>query len=153
MKILRTICWPLIKIKEWIDPNYWASRVGESSGLYDKARNSKTRQWADSLEGWKWWAWRRRMDKISTCRKFIEIFWVKKIKMRIKILTRSAVSWVAPLWLILLGWEEEEVVSPPCSSSHCLLRHNQTKFSLLRGFLKIFFGRFLLLSCLNYYGI
>ena len=57
MKILWTICWPLIKIKEWTDPNYWASKVGESSGLYDKARNSKTRQWADSLEGWKWWAW------------------------------------------------------------------------------------------------
>ena len=57
MKILRTICWPLIKIKEWTDPNYWASKVGESSGLYDKARNSKTRQWADSLVGWKWWAW------------------------------------------------------------------------------------------------
>ena len=57
MKILKTICWPLIKIKEWTDPNYWASRVGESSGLYDKARNSKTRQWVDSLEGWKWWTW------------------------------------------------------------------------------------------------
>ena len=57
MKILRTICWPLIKLKEWTAPNYWASRVGESSGLYDKARNSKTRQWVDSLEGWKWWAW------------------------------------------------------------------------------------------------
>ena len=57
MKILRTICWPLIKLKEWTDPNYWASRVGESSDLYDKARNSKTRQWVDSLEGWKWWTW------------------------------------------------------------------------------------------------
>jgi hypothetical protein len=57
MKILRTICWPLIKLKEWTDPNYWASRIGESSDLYDKARNSKTRKWADSLVGWKWWAW------------------------------------------------------------------------------------------------
>ena len=57
MKILRTICWPLMKLKEWTDPNYWAERVGESSGLYDKARNSKTRQWVDSLEGWKWGAW------------------------------------------------------------------------------------------------
>ena len=50
MKILRTICWPLIKLKDWVDPNYWASEVGESSGLYDKARNSKTRKWVDSLE-------------------------------------------------------------------------------------------------------
>ena len=57
MKILRTICWPLIKLNEWTDPNYWASRVGESSDLYDKARNSKTRQWVDSLEGWKWLTW------------------------------------------------------------------------------------------------
>ena len=48
MKILRTICWPLIKLKDWVDPNYWASEVGESSGLYDKARNSKTRKWVDS---------------------------------------------------------------------------------------------------------
>ena len=44
-------------LKNVVDPNYWASRIGEKSGLYDKARNSKTRQWVDSLEGWKWWAW------------------------------------------------------------------------------------------------
>ena len=47
----------LKKIKDIVDPNYWAEKIGEESGLYDKARNSKTRQWADSLEGWKWWAW------------------------------------------------------------------------------------------------
>ena len=41
-------------LKNVVDPNYWASRIGESSGLYDKARNSKTRQWADSLTNWKW---------------------------------------------------------------------------------------------------
>ena len=55
MKILRTICWPLIKLKDWVDPNYWASEVGEKSGLYDKARKSKTRQWVYSLKAWKWW--------------------------------------------------------------------------------------------------
>ena len=55
MKILRTICWPLIKIKDWVDPNYWASEVGEKSGLYDKARKSKTHQWVYSLKAWKWW--------------------------------------------------------------------------------------------------
>ena len=44
-------------IKNAVDPNYLASRIGEKRGLYDKARNSKTRQWADSLEGWKWWTW------------------------------------------------------------------------------------------------
>ena len=48
---------PVIKLKDWIDPNYWAGEVGEKSGMYEKARNSKTRKWVDSLKGWKWWAW------------------------------------------------------------------------------------------------
>ena len=56
-KVLTFIFYPLIKLKEWVDPNYWANIVGEESGAYDKARNSKTRKWVDSLEGWKWWAW------------------------------------------------------------------------------------------------
>ena len=47
----------LKKIKNWVNPNYWANKVGESSGLYDKARNSKSRKWADSLEGWSWWTY------------------------------------------------------------------------------------------------
>ena len=47
----------LKKLKDWVDPNYWANEIGEKSGAYDKARNSKLRQWVDSLEGWKWWAW------------------------------------------------------------------------------------------------
>ena len=57
MKILIKLTTPLTWLKDRIDPNYWASRVGENSGLYDKARNSKTHQWVDSLEGWKWWTW------------------------------------------------------------------------------------------------
>ena len=44
-------------LKNWVDPNYWANRIGEKSGAYDKAQNSKLRQWVDSLEGWHWWAW------------------------------------------------------------------------------------------------
>ena len=44
-------------IQNIVDPNYWASVIGEKSGLYDKARNSKIRQWVDNLEGWKWWFW------------------------------------------------------------------------------------------------
>ena len=56
-KVLTFIFYPFIKLKDWVDPNYWAGEVGEKSGLYDKARNSKTRKWVDSLEGWKWWAW------------------------------------------------------------------------------------------------
>jgi len=47
----------LKKLKDIIDPNYWASKIGESSGLYDKARKSSIREWALGLEGWKWWAW------------------------------------------------------------------------------------------------
>ena len=43
--------WPLIKLKEWVDPNHWANKLGEKSGAYDKVRNSKIRKWGDSLEG------------------------------------------------------------------------------------------------------
>ena len=32
------------RIKERISPDYWADRIGEKSGAYDKARNSKLRQ-------------------------------------------------------------------------------------------------------------
>tara|TARA_Y100001963_G_scaffold77519_1_gene107437 strand:- start:1578 stop:1814 length:237 start_codon:yes stop_codon:yes gene_type:complete len=47
----------LKKLKNWTDPNYWANKIGDKSGLYDKAENSKLRKWADSLEGWQWWLW------------------------------------------------------------------------------------------------
>ena len=47
----------LKKLKDIIDPNYWSSKIGERSGLYDKARKSSIREWALGLEGWKWWAW------------------------------------------------------------------------------------------------
>ena len=47
----------LKKFKDWIDPNYWANEIGEKSGAYDKARNSKLRQWGDRLEGWQLRAW------------------------------------------------------------------------------------------------
>ena len=57
MDIMKKIFWPLIKLKEWVDPNHWANKLGEKSGAYDKARNSKIRKWGDSLEGWRWWTW------------------------------------------------------------------------------------------------
>ena len=44
-------------LKDSVDPNYWASKIGEKSGAYDKAKNSKLRKWALNLKGWKWWAW------------------------------------------------------------------------------------------------
>ena len=47
------------KILEWIqnvvDPNYWATKIGEKSGLYEWAMKSPIRKWALSLTGWKWW--------------------------------------------------------------------------------------------------
>ena len=47
----------LKKLKDIIDPNYWATKIGDKSGLYDKAKKSSIRKWALGLEGWKWWAW------------------------------------------------------------------------------------------------
>ena len=47
----------LKKLKDIVDPNYWASKIGENSGLYDRARKSSLREWALGLEGWKYWAW------------------------------------------------------------------------------------------------
>ena len=44
-------------LKNIIDPNYWAEKIGKRSGLYDRARKSPLREWALGLEGWKWWAW------------------------------------------------------------------------------------------------
>ena len=44
-------------LKDSVDPNYWASKIGQKSGAYDKAKNSKLRKWALNLKGWKWWAW------------------------------------------------------------------------------------------------
>jgi hypothetical protein len=56
-KVLTFIFYPLIKLKEWIDPNHWANKVADKTGVYEKAENTKIRKWADGLEGWKWWAW------------------------------------------------------------------------------------------------
>jgi hypothetical protein len=53
----KIILWPLKKIADLIDPNWWAEHIGEKSGIFEKARNSKIRAWALGLEGWKWWTW------------------------------------------------------------------------------------------------
>jgi len=54
---MKKLLWPLIKLKEWLNPNYWANKIGEKSGAFEKAENSRIRKWGDSLEGWKWWTW------------------------------------------------------------------------------------------------
>ena len=57
MKILKIILWPLIMLKNILDGNYWAEKIGNKTGAYDKAHNSKLAQWSRSLTGWKWWVW------------------------------------------------------------------------------------------------
>ena len=47
----------LKKLKNWVDPNYWGQVLGEKTGAFKKAENSKFRKWVDSLEGRKCWAW------------------------------------------------------------------------------------------------
>ncbi len=55
MKIFVKLMLPFTWLKDRIDPNYWASRIGNKSGTYEKARNSKINKWVNELEGWKWW--------------------------------------------------------------------------------------------------
>ena len=57
MRILRIIFWPLIMLKNILDPNWWAEKIGNKTGAYEKAHNSKLAKWSRSLTGWKWWAW------------------------------------------------------------------------------------------------
>ena len=45
----------LKKLKDIVDPNYWAQKIGIESGLYDWAMTSPLRKWALGLTGWKWW--------------------------------------------------------------------------------------------------
>ena len=40
-----------------VDPNYWAERIGNKTGVYDKAHGSRLAQWTRRLTGWRWWAW------------------------------------------------------------------------------------------------
>ena len=36
-----------------VDPNYWAGKIMKKTGLEEKARNSKLRNWEAGLTGWK----------------------------------------------------------------------------------------------------
>ena len=45
----------LQRIQNIVDPNYWATKIGNKTGLYDWASKSSLRKWALSLTGWKWW--------------------------------------------------------------------------------------------------
>ena len=47
----------LKKLGNWVDPNYWAGKIGDTTGAYDKANSSSLAEWSRNLTGWKWWAW------------------------------------------------------------------------------------------------
>ena len=40
-----------------VDPNYWADKIMDKTGITEKARNSKFRKWEAGLTGWKHWLW------------------------------------------------------------------------------------------------
>jgi len=44
-------------IKNIVDPNWWAEKIGWKTGLYQWSMKSSLREWALGLTGWKWWAW------------------------------------------------------------------------------------------------
>ena len=41
----------LERIQNIVDPNYWATKIGEKTGLYEWASKSPLRKWALSLTG------------------------------------------------------------------------------------------------------
>jgi len=44
-------------LKNIVDPNWWAEKIGWKSGLYQWSMKSSLREWALGLKGWKWWTW------------------------------------------------------------------------------------------------
>ena len=44
-------------LKNIVDPNYWANKIVNKTGAYDKADKGKLSKWSRGLSGWKWWAW------------------------------------------------------------------------------------------------
>jgi|TARA_R110000737_G_scaffold316683_1_gene327087 hypothetical protein len=56
-KLLKFMFWPLIMLKNILDANWWAEKIGNKTGAYEKAHNSKLANWSRSLTGWKWWVW------------------------------------------------------------------------------------------------
>ena len=38
---MKKLLWPFIMLKNIVDPNYWANKIGNKTGAYDKAHNSK----------------------------------------------------------------------------------------------------------------
>ena len=57
--ILKIITWPfrvIIRIISWLTGG-WADSLDQKFMLTERAANSRLRAWANSLTGWKYWAW------------------------------------------------------------------------------------------------
>ena len=44
-------------ISNFVSPSYWAEKIGNKSGFYDKARNRNLRKWVDNLDPMSWLVW------------------------------------------------------------------------------------------------
>ena len=47
----------LKSIKNFVSPGYWAEKIGNKSGLFNKAKNSSLRKWVDNLDPMSWLVW------------------------------------------------------------------------------------------------
>ena len=47
----------LNSIKYLVCPSFWAEKIGNKSGLYSKAKNSRLRRWVDNLDPTAWLLW------------------------------------------------------------------------------------------------
>jgi len=67
--ILKIIWWPfkqMIAIISWLTGG-WAKNLANRYKLMEKAENSRIRAWADSLTGWKYWAWQIGAGLVIIC--------------------------------------------------------------------------------------
>ena len=39
--MLKIIMWPFVMLKNIVDPNYWANKIGNKTDAYDKAHKGK----------------------------------------------------------------------------------------------------------------
>ena len=57
MTIFKKLMSPFTWLKDAVDPNHWAEKIGNKTGVYDKAMESPLRKWSLELEGWQWWTY------------------------------------------------------------------------------------------------
>ena len=49
MKILKIIFWPLIMLKNILDPNYWAGKIIDKTNMEEKVKTSRFVTWKNQL--------------------------------------------------------------------------------------------------------